>query len=149
MEYSFDLVKNQVEDEILPDGLREFPDSFISERVKYKQIPITGKPLKIKNHFFGRYEIIDEDGKKVYDAKGMDEANYIVCSYMPNIYIIMVPENEKIVIKAVTSYEKYIKEVFQKIVRRAYSGSQDHDTADRIAHEILRDNGYSGYFELG
>jgi len=149
MEYSFDLVKNQVEDEILPDGLREFPDSFISERVKYKQIPITGKPLKIKNHFFGRYEIIDEDGKKVYDAKGMDEANYIVCSYMPNIYIIMVPENEKIVIKAVTSYEKYIKEVFQKIVRRAYSGSQDHDTADRIAHEILRDNGYSGVFELG
>ena len=119
MEYSFDLVKNQVEDEILPDGLRIFPDSFIFERIKFKEIPISGKPMRISNHFFGRYEIIDEDGKKIYDAKGMDEANYIVCAYMPNVYIIKVPVNEKVIIKTITSYEKYIREIFQKLVRRA------------------------------
>jgi len=147
-EVSTEEVKKKVEEEILPDGLNIFPDFYISNRVKFLEINTSGKNLKIGNHFFGKYEIIDTDNQKIYEAKGIDEANYIVCAYKPNEYIIKIPENEKIIIKAVTEYNKYIVSLFRKLTKRAYSGTQNHNAADQIALDILRENGYSGSFEL-
>ena len=142
--------KEHVEREILPDGLESFPGAFIPQLKKpaMMEIPTGDQPLKIGHHFFGKYEMIDESGTKIYEANGLDMAEFIVCSYKPNDCLIAVPRDNKIIIKALSKYKKYIKDTCAKLAQRAFSICHDHDMAHRIALEILRENGYSGDFEL-
>ncbi|MCK4824808.1 hypothetical protein KA005_54155, partial [bacterium] len=61
IQVSIEQIKKQVEQEIIPDGLRNFPDSFIEKRsgMRIIEIPTTGLPLRIGHHFFGKYEVVD------------------------------------------------------------------------------------------
>jgi hypothetical protein len=149
-EFSYSEVKRQIEEEILANGLRVFPDSFLgdSKKTRFEDISTTGIRLRIGGHFFGRYEILDENGAKICDARSMEMARYIICAYKPSEYIISVPKSDIIITKTVTSYERYIREIYNKLLKRAFSATQDHDMTDRIASELLRENGYSGDFDL-
>lgn len=150
LEFSLNAIKRQVEEEILKDGLRLFPDAF-QPPVRpgdFTYFAISGKLMKIGAHFFGQYEIVDEDGSKIYTANSLHAAHYIVCSLQPDTYRLGLPKNDAIVVKAVKSYERYIKTTYQKLLKRAFSATHDHDKAEKIAFEILRENGYAGDFEL-
>jgi len=151
IELSIEEIKKQVEQDITPDGLREFPGSFLERPAqrKYVEIPTSGLPLKIGHHFFGKFEVIDEDGNVIHEADSLDAARYIVCSYKANEHVIRIPKSRVVITKTITGYERYIKGIHEKLVQRAFSATQDHDMADRIALELLTENGYTGDFELG
>jgi len=151
IELSIEEIKKQVEQDVTPDGLREFPGSFLERpaQLKYVEIPTSGLPLKIGHHFFGKFEVIDEDGNVIHEADSLDAARYIVCSYKANEHVIRIPKSRVAITKAITEYERYINGIHEKLVQRAFSATQDHDMADRIALELLRENGYTGDFELG
>ena len=149
-EFSREEVKHQVEEEILQGGLKQFPEAFQIgiPKSKLKEITTTGKRLKIGSHFFGEYEVVDEEGQKVYMAESLEVARFLVCSFDSNEYIIQIPKSRIEIVKSITKYEKYIRETYEKLIRRAYSATQDHNMAEQIANEILTENGYSGEFEL-
>jgi hypothetical protein len=150
VELSIEQIKKQVEQEIFPDGLRKFPDSFLEQRARknFIEIPVTGSPLRIGHHFFGKYEIVDEEEKVIYVADSLETARYIICSFKPEERIIGVPKSRVAITKAVNTYKRYIESTCEKLVRRAFSATHDHDMADRIALELLHENGYAGDFEL-
>jgi hypothetical protein len=150
LELSYQQIKEHVEKEILPDGLERFPDAFIGRisKIQWLEFSITGKPLHMSKEFFGKYDIIDDDGAKIYQAEGIDMADFIICCFHENELIIRVPKSDRHITKAIKSYEKYIGDLHQKLLARAMSVTHDHKTAERIALEILRDNGYSGNFSL-
>jgi len=150
IELSLTTIKEQIKNEIIPDGLKRFPGSFLrSERnTKFFEIPTTGKILKIGHHFFGKFEIVDEEGNKIFEADSIDVAQYIICSWEPNEYIIRIPKSRVLVTNAVSDYKRYIIELHEKLVKRAFSATTDHNAADRIALELLRENGYTGDFDL-
>ncbi len=151
VEVSIQEIKKQVEQDIIPDVLRGFPNSFLqtSAQRKYTEISTSGLPLRVGHYFFGKYEVIDDENAVVYEADSLETARYIVCAYKPDDYIIRIPKSRVVVTNAINSYERYINDVYEKLIRRAFSATQDHDMADRIALELLRENGYTGDFELG
>ncbi|MCD6163301.1 MAG: hypothetical protein J7K40_12950, partial [candidate division Zixibacteria bacterium] len=148
VEASINEIKKRVEQNVLPDGLKIFPEAFLPYKVKTIEIPVSSDKMKISNHFFGKFEIVDEEGGKIYIANNIDEANYIICAQRPNTYLIKMPGNTKAVTNAIINYEKYINEIYEKLIKRALSATHDHNIADRIALEILVENGYTGNFEL-
>jgi hypothetical protein len=150
VDFSVNAVKAQIEAEILEGGLRRFPESFLPKLKKneLESIPITGTSLRVGHHFFGEYEILDEEGKLVFTAKSLDMANFMICAREPNSYTVSMPRSAIVITKAVKGYERYIRSTYQKLVRRAFSATHDHRMADRIALELLRDHGYEGQFNL-
>ncbi len=135
-------IKKTIEKEVLPGGIRKFPESFLDlEKEKVKEISVTGKPLKIGKHFMGTYEIIDEEGKKIYSAGDRFEARFIIYSYKPGEYVIKIPENKKVIQDAIKEYEKYLKSIKERLVTRAFEATHDHAQAERIANEILKEHG--------
>jgi len=150
VDVSIKEVKKQVEQDVIPDGLRNFPQSFVerSKKIEYKEISTSGSPLHIRHQFFGTYQVADENDKLIYEASSLEVATYIICAYMADEYVIPIPKNIITINKAVNSYKRYIQDVYQKLVKRAFSATQDHNMADRIANDILKENGYSGNFEL-
>ncbi len=151
LESGYKEAKRQVEVDVLNDGLKKFPEAFIEgiPPSKLDYVNNTGTPMRIGHHFFGKYEIIDETGKKIYDADGLDMARYIICAFKKNEFMIDIPKNSKDITKAVNSYQRYIKSMFEKLYERAYTATNDHKVASRLALELLREYGYYGDFELG
>jgi type I restriction-modification system DNA methylase subunit len=151
VQVSIDQIKKQVEQEIIYGGLRDFPNSFVEKRsgMRFIDISTTGLALRIGHHFFGKYEVVDEEGKLIHEADSLETARYIICAHRPDETIINVPKSKIAINKATIAYERYIKGIHEKFVRRAFSATHDHDMADRIALELLRENGYTGNFELG
>lgn len=150
VETSVELIKKQVEEEVVPNGLREFPESFLlsKKKLKFKEIQVNGKFLKIGKHFFGSYEIVDVNNEIIYTADSYDIANYIINANKIGEYIISIPNSKIDITKAIIKYEKYIKDTYKKIVKRAFMATHDHNISDRLVLEILIENGYKGNFEL-
>ncbi|MEP0829098.1 MAG: N-6 DNA methylase [bacterium] len=150
IDLSIEEVKKAVESELLPNGLRPFPESFIPAGSGYQFIEkdIGNQPLSIGHHFFGKYEIVNTDGGKVTEANSQNEALFIISAQKPDETIIKVPKNQKVTAQAVAKYEKYIKATFEKLATRAYAGTGNRDMADKIAKEILKENGYNDAFNL-
>lgn len=143
-------IKATVENELLSDGLKPFPDLFIPKLKKNQNIEIStsGQPLKLGPHFFGNYEVLDSENKLIYEAKSLKMAVYIICAYTPGEFIITIPTNDILIAKAVTKYQKYIKATFKELGGRLLSATHDHDLAGKIANELLEQYGYSGNFNL-
>jgi type I restriction-modification system DNA methylase subunit len=150
IQLSIEQIKKQVEQEIISGGLRDFPNSFLEKRSRMMiKISTTGLPLRIGHHFFGKYEVVDEEGKLIHEADSLETARYMICAYKPDETVISAPKSKITINKAIIAYERYIKGIHEKLVQRAFSATHDHDMADRIALELLRENGYTGNFELG
>ena len=100
----------QVINEVIPNGIRKFPEEFIYNRYlkKAKEISVPDEPLKLGKFFFGRQELLLESGFK-YEAASIAEAKFIMYSQKPNCYIVKIPEDKLSLKKAVAEYEKYIE----------------------------------------
>ncbi|MEE9555015.1 MAG: N-6 DNA methylase [candidate division Zixibacteria bacterium] len=138
---SNEQIKEIIENEILHDGVRQFPDSFLpgSYGKKSRQIATTGKPLKVGEYFFGKYGIKDDDGEHIYDANGIDEAKFVVYSYKPEELIIELPSNSKAIGQAVQKYDVYIDNLQERILTRVLAATADFTRAEIITAEILLD----------
>ncbi len=136
---SLDQIADMVRQEILPSGLRQFPESFINsaELKRAKDIPVSGKPLKYRNEFLTIWEILDSEGQKIYQTDNEDAAKFIVYSYKPDTYTIKIPAYFQIIRNIVSEYDNYIKETRNKIVQRVFEATFDHSAAEKIAGEIL------------
>ena len=138
-------IKKLIEEDILPDGLRPFPEGFVDEKTlrEGEKIPVSGKPLRVGEYFLGLYEVVDEDGQKICDAKGLAQAKFLVFSYKPHHFLLSLPRDPIVVEKAVERYERYIKTIYHKLVERAFRATFDHSQAERIAQDILQEYGVS------
>ncbi len=137
-----DKLKEQVLDELLPDGPRNFPAEFIKsiflkERI---EISVPGEPLKLGNYFMGLQDVISEGGYK-YEAKSIEEAKFIIYSQAPDSYVIKVPKNKAAVINAVDNYERYLKELGRKLFETFFTHSHDHKLAETLTRRVFEEVG--------
>jgi hypothetical protein len=136
-------LKESVLVEILPEGVsKSFPEEFIdSSYLKdAKEISITNKPLKLGHFFMGLQEVVAEDGFKI-EAKSLEEAKFIVYSQKPDSYIVKIPKNENALIKAVYSYEKYLKELKGKFFETFFDRVLNHKQADSLTQQVFDELG--------
>ena len=85
-----DRLKKQVMEEVLPYGLKKFPEEFLEAPLKsqdYQNISIPGEPLKLGMFFLGTQEVVSDSGF-LHQAQSIEEAKYIVYSQKNDTFVI-------------------------------------------------------------
>lgn len=85
--------------------------------------------------------MIDANGQKLFTVDSESKAQFAIILAKTNIYEIRMPKDDKMIIKALTKYHKYLRELEEKLAKSA--GQQTHDwaIAERIAKEIMVEYG--------
>jgi type I restriction enzyme M protein len=135
-------LKEQVIDEVLPQGSQLFPEDFIYSKYLKESVEInsTNRPLKLGSFFMGLQEVIADNGYK-YLAKSVEEAKFVIYSQQPNSFIIKIPKNKIALAKAVTEYERYIRKLKNKFFETFFSRVLDHQLAERLTQTVLEELG--------
>ncbi len=135
-------LKEQVIEEIIPDGAKKFPEEFVDSKYlkDAKEIPVSGERLKLGSYFIGQQEVISEGGFK-YDATSLEEAKFIVYSQKPNSFMIKIPKQSSVVIRAVDDYERYLKDLKAKLFEAFFNRTHDHKQADTLVQQVFEEMG--------
>ena len=110
----------------------------VPPKAKVKEIPVPKEPLKLGRHepLFGVQEVITDTGF-CYKAKSLEEAKFIVYSQKPNEYIVKVPQDNIILGKAIGPYERYLKELRDKLHKSFINRVLDHKLADSLTQTVF------------
>ena len=135
-------LKEQLIEEVIPDGAKKFPEEFIdSKHLKdAREISVPNEPIKLGAYFIGQQEVISESGFK-YDAANLEEAKFIIYAQKPNSFMIKIPKQASVVIKAVDDYERYLKDLKAKLFETFFSRTHDHKQADTLVQQVFEEMG--------
>ncbi|MGB3479837.1 MAG: N-6 DNA methylase [bacterium] len=143
IERDIEKLKNEVVRKLLPDGIKQFPNEFLDidlKSLQFRDIPICKEPLRLGNYLLGTQDVVS-DGGFYYEASSTDEARYLIYAQKPNTYIIKIPQNETLIRKAVTKYEKYLKDMKNQLFETFFKRTHDHKLADILTNQIFDDLG--------
>lgn len=130
---------NQVIEANLPNGVKKFPEDFLDKRLKpseYETVSIPAEPLKVGGQFLTQQEVISDHGFNIM-ARSMEMAKYIVYSQKSDLYLINVPIDDNIIVKAVQAYEIYLKELENNLVSELTNLMQDYKLVDALVERIF------------
>jgi type I restriction-modification system DNA methylase subunit len=133
-------IKEEVLKEVLPDGLRPFPENFVSPRSKYRQIVLSPGKWRLGDYFMGRQDLVNDKGEK-YQAATTSEAEYILFAQKPDSHFVKLPQTAIEMVKAVQSYKKYLKDIRQKLVREFVMRTGDQNLSERLGAEVIEELG--------
>ncbi|MDP2932070.1 MAG: hypothetical protein Q8O05_06215, partial [Chloroflexota bacterium] len=132
----------QVRDDLVKEGIKKFPDDFLNKKPKPQDcisVAVPDVPLRLGNYFLGQQEVVGEGFS--YQAPSLAAAKYIIYARKPNEYIVCLPNDEVVVTKAVTDYERYLKELFQKLNQELLNRLLDHRQAETLSRRIFQELG--------
>jgi len=135
-------LKDQVLDEVIPYGVKNFPEEFIDSVYlkQSKEISVPKEQMKLGHFFMGLQEVVADDGYK-YEAKSLHEAKFIIYSQKPNTFILKIPKNKIALSKAVKSYERYVKGLKDKFFEAFFNRVLDHQLAERLTQTVTEELG--------
>jgi type I restriction enzyme M protein len=139
---SLEDLKERVLDEVIPYGLKVFPEEFI-DSVYLRQsteISVPKEKMKLGHFFMGLQEVDAEDGYK-YQAKSLEEAKFIVYSQKPDSFIVKIPKNKIALTKAVSEYERHLRSLKDKFFETFFNRVLDHQLAERLTQTALEELG--------
>jgi hypothetical protein len=137
-------LKDFVRNDLLPEGPRLFPESFLDPRYlkNREEIGTAGPGLKLGRFFMGRQEVIHETNRDYrYEAKSLEEAKYIIYAQRPNAYIVPVPKDSIALAQAIQKYEKYLRGLREDIFQAFASRALDAKLADQLTSELWTEFG--------
>ena len=102
-------------------------------------VAVPDMPLKLGNYFMGQQEVVGEGFS--YQLPSLAAAKYIIYSRKPAEYIVCLPNDEIVVTKAITDYERYLKELFQKLNQELLNRLLDHKQAETLSRRIFQELG--------
>ena len=138
-----DRLKKQVIEEVLPYGLKKFPEQFLDKPLKpqdYQNISIPRESLKLGMYFMGTQEVVSDAGFK-YQAQSVEEAKYIVYSQKPDTYVVNLPKDKMVITKAVSDYERYLDKLGDDLFQEFFKRTFDHKLSETLTQKTLIDLG--------
>lgn len=132
----------QVMKDLLQEGIKEFPDDFMIRKPRPQDctgVAVPDTKLSLGHQFFGQQEVVSEGFS--YQAPSLAAAKYIIYARKPAEYIVSLPNDETVVTKAVTDYEHYLKESFQKLNQDVLNRTFDHRQAETLSRRIFQELG--------
>ncbi|MEO5357767.1 MAG: SAM-dependent methyltransferase [Nitrospirae bacterium YQR-1] len=137
-----DKLFEQIFEEIIPEGIRQFPEEFIDSKYlkDSNEISVPAEKLKLGSYFLGQQEVITEEGFK-YNAGSMSEAKLIVYSRSPHSYVIRIPKDVNVIVTAVTNYELYLRDIKEKLFSAYFNRTHDHKLADTLVSRVFDELG--------
>lgn len=137
-----DKLKEQVIEEIIPDGGKRFPEDFVDSKYfkNAKEISVPGETLKLGSYFIGRQEVISDSGFR-FEAENLYEAKFIIFAQKPDSFVIRIPRERSLVINAVEDYERYLKDLKAKLFEAFFNRTLDHKQADTLVQQVFEELG--------
>jgi len=138
---NIESVKEEVIKELLSAGVKKFPDDFIDQQIKQKplkEINIPAGELKYHQPFFGETTITGAN-EFVYKTKNPAEIKYIKYAHNSGAKSIKIPEQPLYILKVVSAYERYIKELKNKLFELLYNRIHDQKLSHQIVQSILEE----------
>jgi hypothetical protein len=135
-------ILSEVIEEVLPDGLRIFPDAFwpqgFDERIPntFKEVNVTGKPLRLGHAMLMQQEVIDRDGQVIM-CPSRAEAEFLIYAAKPHCYVLRLPADKFVVEKTVASYLRYLEDIEKRFLRKFGERTLNHAEAEALTRQSL------------
>ncbi len=140
---SIDKVIQEVIKEVLPNGLKKFPDEFLDAPLKpeeFENISIPKEPLSLGSLFLGTQEILTGSGS-IYTARNSHAAKYIIYSQKTDTFTVSLPKDDIVVAKAMSSYELYLRKIKEELYKDFSRHTLDPGLSERLAQQALKELG--------
>ena len=143
-------LKQQVINDVLPNGIRKFPESFTNaqpKNSKFESIAIPKEKLKLGMFFLGEQEIITEYGFS-FQAKNTAMAKYLIYSQQADVFTVKLPRDVTICELAVAEYESYVKVLEQKLFNTFFQRIFDHKMSEKLSKSVIEELGFPYLVEV-
>jgi hypothetical protein len=142
-EQNLEKLKEEVTEEILPSGVRKFPDAFVKAgaKTKWEELGIAAEKIKLGEAGMGVQEICDGEGNHLMEVWGIEKAKYIVYGKGKGEYVVKVPDSEIVIKKAVKEYETYVRQIRDELYKAFMEKCGDHNMSENLAGQVLEENG--------
>ncbi|KWT83687.1 HsdM family class I SAM-dependent methyltransferase [Candidatus Magnetominusculus xianensis] len=136
-------LKETVVNEILPQGVKIFPEGFVDSKYLKGacEISLPNKPLKLGSYFMGQQDVISEDGSFKYTALSVEEAKYIIYAQRQDSYIAAVPRETSVIINAVSDYERYLMELKGKLFEQLFTRTHNYNQSEQLVQQVFEEMG--------
>lgn len=129
----------EVLEELLPSGVRRFPEDFLSPaalKAAKVAIPLPDEPLIFENRPLFM-TIHTKDGKFSKTVKTPMEAKFLVYSQLAGHKVAQIPEQTVEISRTVAHYEKYLRELRRQLYEAYYRRTLDTKTAGRLTQSAF------------
>ena len=143
VEQDLGKLKEEVVEEVLPSGVRKFPDAFVKAgaKMEWEEISIAAEEIKLGEAGIGVQEICDGEGNPLMEVWGIEKAKYIVYGKSKGEYVVKVPDSEIVIKKAVKEYETYVRQIRDELYKAFMEKCGDHNMSENLAGQVLEENG--------
>jgi tRNA G10 N-methylase Trm11 len=143
VEQDLGKLKEEVVEEVLPSGVKSFPDAFVKAGTKtqWEEISIAAEEIKLGAAGMGVQEICDGEGNNLMEVWGIEKAKYIVYGKSKGEYVVKVPDSEIVIKKAVKEYEAYVRQIRDELYKAFMEKCGDHNMSENLAGQVLEENG--------
>jgi len=134
-------LREEISEEILPDGPIKFPEGFVKgwPRVKCDEIGVPAGRLKLGENFIGKQEICDMEGQHLMEVSSEEEGRFIVYAKKKDELVIKVPESRVVIKKAVQEYEIYLKELRKNLYSAFMEKCGDNSVSQNLIQQVFED----------
>jgi len=143
VEQDVEKLREEIANEVLPNGVIKFPDGFVKVlgRTKCKEIGVPTGPLKLGGAFFDTQEVCDEEGKHLLDVGSEAQGKFIVYAKKKDELVMKVPESILTIRKAVHDYEAYVRDLRDKLYTAFMDKCGDHSLSKNLTSQVLEEYG--------
>ncbi len=122
-------------------SLRNFPDGFLPDgKLEVENLTLPTDRLKIAQDRNGHYFVTDDSGFH-RQVRNEVEGKFFLYAQQRGVTELRLPKEMFKVFSAVANYEKYCRELRQKLVRDYESRSRNRTLAEHMARETLNAHG--------
>jgi len=132
-------LKEDVIREILPEGVKKFPEDFWDvsiKRGKFKELDLPDQPLEISQPFLGEITISSKN-EFTYKTRNPSEAKYLKYAHYNGAYRVKIPVEPIFILKTVSAYERYIRDLKNRLFEAFYNRIHDQKLSHNLTQSAL------------
>jgi len=136
-------LREEVSEEILGNGVRGFPESFVKgwPKIKKEEIAIPRDRLRLGESFFDNQQLCDAEGNQVMEVASAEKGKFIIYAQKADELVVKVPESATVVKKAVQEYEIYLKDLKKKLYVAFMEKSGEHSISENLTRQVFEEFG--------
>lgn len=124
-----------------PTSLKAFPDAFLPDgKLAIESLTLPSDRLKIVQDRNGQYSVADDSGFH-RQVRNEVEGKFFLYAQQRGVTELRLPKEMFKVFSAVANYEKYCRELRQKLVRDLEARSRNRTLAEHMAGDTLASHG--------
>jgi len=140
-ERNLERIKEQVIAELLPNGVKKFPEDFREpSKAGFFELDIPTEPLKLEPPFFGKQKVISDSGW-CHEAKSPAEAKFIIYAQAGGHTRVAIPKDGVVLLKMVSNYERYLKELKENLFNAFSIRIFDYKQAQALTGIVFKELG--------